>query len=48
MLRLTTVDIKVVICLSQIGIQTEWQRDMMLQQGHESGVSIDATFGTNE
>lgn len=30
-----------------IGIQTEWQRDAMLKHGHESGVSIDATFGTN-
>ncbi len=31
-----------------IGIQTEWQREMMLQCGHENGVSIDATFGTNQ
>jgi hypothetical protein len=31
-----------------IGIQTKWQREMMLRCGHESGVSIDATFGTNK
>jgi hypothetical protein len=31
-----------------LGIQTPWQRDMMLQFGHEGAVSIDATFGTNE
>ncbi len=30
-----------------IGIQMEWRREMMLQCGNESGVSIDATFGTN-
>jgi hypothetical protein len=31
-----------------IGIQTDWQREMMLRCGHESGISIDATFGTNK
>lgn len=31
-----------------IGIQTDWQRKMMLQHGHNGGISIDATFGTNE
>jgi hypothetical protein len=30
------------------GIQTKWQKEMMLYHGHESGVSIDATFGTND
>jgi hypothetical protein len=30
-----------------IGIQTQWQREMMLWCGHESGVSIGATFETN-
>ena len=31
-----------------IGIQTSWQRDMMLKHGHKKAVSIDATFATNE
>jgi hypothetical protein len=31
-----------------IVIQTEWQKEMMLHHGHESGVSINATFGTND
>jgi hypothetical protein len=31
-----------------IAIQTEWHKKMMLHHGHESGVSIDATFGTND
>ena len=31
-----------------IGIQTDWQRKMMLKHGHRAGISIDATFGTNE
>jgi hypothetical protein len=31
-----------------LGIQTTWQREMMGKFGHEGGVSIDATFGTNE
>jgi hypothetical protein len=31
-----------------IGIQTQWQREMVLRCGHESVVSIDATFQTND
>jgi hypothetical protein len=31
-----------------INIQTKWQKQMLLQHGHESGVSIDATFGIND
>ncbi len=31
-----------------IDIQTKWQKEMMLCHGHESGVSIDVTFGTND
>ncbi len=31
-----------------IRIQTQWQREMMLQCGHDSGFSINATFGTND
>jgi phosphoribosylformimino-5-aminoimidazole carboxamide ribonucleotide (ProFAR) isomerase len=31
-----------------ISIQTEWQKEMMFSHGHESGVSIDVTFGTND
>jgi hypothetical protein len=27
-----------------VGIQTEWQRQMMLRHGHEIGISIDVTF----
>jgi hypothetical protein len=30
-----------------IGIQTLWQPTMMQQHGHQSVVTIDATFGTN-
>jgi hypothetical protein len=30
-----------------IGIQTKWKKEMMLHHGHENGVSIDATFRTN-
>jgi hypothetical protein len=33
--------------LFTIGIHT-WQKEMMLCHGHESGVSIDAMFGTND
>ena len=29
-------------------IQTKWQKKMMLKFGHHNGVSIDATFGTND
>ena len=31
-----------------IGIQTAWQKRMMLQHGHRRGISVDATFGTND
>ena len=31
-----------------IGIQTPWQRTMMLKYGNGGGISVDATFGTNE
>ncbi len=31
-----------------LGIQTPWQREMMIEHGHQRGVTIDATFGTNE
>ena len=31
-----------------IGIQTKWQREMMAKHGHGGGISIDATFGTND
>jgi hypothetical protein len=31
-----------------MGIQTPWQREMMIEHGHQKGVVIDATFGTNE
>jgi hypothetical protein len=31
-----------------LGIQTPWQREMMIERGHQGGVAIDATFGTNE
>jgi hypothetical protein len=31
-----------------IGIQTLWPKEMMLTHGHEKGVVIDATFGTDE
>ncbi len=29
-------------------IQTPWQNEMMIKHGHQGGVAIDATFGTNE
>ncbi len=29
-------------------IQRPWQREMIIQHGHQRGVAIDATFGTNE
>jgi hypothetical protein len=29
-------------------IQTPWWREMMIEHGHQGGVAIDATFGTNE
>jgi hypothetical protein len=31
-----------------LGIQTPWQREMMIKHGHQEGVVVDATFGTNE
>ena len=31
-----------------IGIQTPWQREMMLKHGDKGGILVDATFGTNE
>jgi hypothetical protein len=31
-----------------IGIQNQFQFEMMLEHGHESAVSLDATFGTNQ
>jgi hypothetical protein len=31
-----------------IGIQNQFQFQMMLEYGHESVVSLDATFGTNQ
>ncbi len=31
-----------------LGIQTPWQREMMIEHGHQGGVVVDATFGTNE
>jgi hypothetical protein len=31
-----------------LGIQTPWQREMMIECGHQGVVTIDATFGTNE
>jgi hypothetical protein len=30
-----------------LGIQTPWQREM-IEHGHQGGVVVDATFGTNE
>jgi len=29
-------------------IQTPWQREVMIEHGHQGGVAIDASFGTNE
>ncbi len=31
-----------------IGIQFPWQVEMMIQYGHQSGIAIDSTVGTNE
>jgi hypothetical protein len=31
-----------------LGIQTPWQREMMIEYGHQRSVAVDATFGTNE
>jgi hypothetical protein len=30
-----------------LGIQTPWQREMMIEYGHQRSVAVDATFGTN-
>ena len=30
-----------------VGIQTPWQKETMMKFGHNSGVAIDATFGTS-
>jgi hypothetical protein len=30
------------------GIQTPWQKEMMIEHGQQWGVIVDATFGTNE
>jgi hypothetical protein len=29
-------------------IQTPWKKEMMIENGHQRGVVVDATFGTNE
>jgi hypothetical protein len=31
-----------------LGIQTPWQKEMMIENGHQRGVTIDAAFGANE
>jgi hypothetical protein len=31
-----------------LGIQTPWQREMMIEHGHQGHVAINKTFGTNE
>jgi hypothetical protein len=31
-----------------LGIQTQWQREVMALHGHRRALSIDATFGTND
>ncbi len=31
-----------------MGIQTPWQEEMMIEHGHQGGVAVGATFGTNE
>jgi hypothetical protein len=30
------------------GIQTPWQKEMMIEHGQQWGVVVEATFGTNE
>ena len=30
-----------------LGIQTSWQKKMMLKHGHNRAIAMDATFGTN-
>ncbi len=34
--------------LFTLGIQTPWQREMMIEYGHQGGVVVDATFGIIE
>jgi ubiquinone/menaquinone biosynthesis C-methylase UbiE len=34
--------------LFTLGTQTLWQREMMIEHGHQGGVAVDITFGTNE
>jgi hypothetical protein len=34
--------------LFTLGIQTPWQKEMMIELGYQGGVTIDATFETNE
>ena len=31
-----------------LSIQTPWQKEMMIEHGHQGGIVVDATFGTNE
>jgi len=31
-----------------MGIQTLWRREMIIEHGHQGGVTVDATFGTNK
>ncbi len=31
-----------------LSTQTPWQIEMMIEHGHQGGVVVDATFGTNE
>jgi len=31
-----------------LGTQTPWQREMMIEYGHQGRVIVDATFATNE
>jgi hypothetical protein len=40
---LTRQNMPLILC-----IQTPWQREMMIEYGHQGGVVIDVTFGTNE
>jgi len=31
-----------------LGIQKPWQREMMIEHGHQASVLVDVAFGTNE
>ena len=33
---------------SALGIQSQWQCEMILKHGHRKGVTIDAMFGTHK